>query len=55
MGEIAGQTNFNLDESSSFSYSEKDAIDRLASIPDKMRKIGVDEKTIKFYEDRFLK
>lgn len=55
MGAIAGQTSFNLDENSSFSYSEKDAIDRLASIPEKMRKMGVDEKTIKFYEDQFLK
>ncbi len=54
MGTIAGQTNFDLDETSGFSYSEKDAIDCLASISERKRGMGVDEKTIQFYEDQFL-
>jgi hypothetical protein len=55
LGAIAGQTNFNLKESSEFSYGENKTKERLSSFPEKMREIGADEKVIQFFEEQFLK
>jgi hypothetical protein len=55
LGVVAGKTNFNLNEHSEFNYSEEEARNKLIEAAKKMRETGADEKTMKFFEEVFLK
>lgn len=54
MGAIAGQTNFNLKDESSFTFSEEEMKKCIASAIEKLREIGAEEKVIHFLENKIL-
>ena len=54
MSAVAGGTNFNLEEESYFEFSEEEMKNRIVSVIERIREMGIEESSIKLLENRLL-